>query len=188
MMSDMKRLMERWRRAITEDDENTMNEVLPALAAAARVATKAGDIADKVSKVTDAVKAGSDVVKKVLPDDDDENEDEDSVDEHKAEDDAGYPSRQEKRRKRMMGNPNKHASSWVAGMEDLQSLSRGIAEDIVNNDTLEVDISTLSAVVRDELKKAFQQIQKKSGGGCSFDDLVRATRAWSFAQKAKPPA
>jgi hypothetical protein len=183
-MSDMKRLMERWRRAITEDDENTMNEIAPALATAARVAAKTGKVADKVGKVAGAVKTGADVVKKVLPDDDDDE----AVEEHKAEDDADYPSRKEKRRKRMMGNPNKHASSWVAGMEDLQSLSRGIAEDIVNSDTLEVDIATLSAVVRDELNKAFQQIQKKSGGGCSFDDLVRATRAWSFAQKAKPPS
>ena len=183
-MSDMQRLMERWRRAISEDDENEMNEIAPALATAARVASKAGAIADKTQKVAGAVKAGSDIVKKILPDDDDE--DDEVKKEWSAEDDADYPSRKEKRRKKMMLNPEKHASSWVAGAEDLKSLARGIAENIVDSDTLEVDIATLSAVVRDELNKAFAAIQKKSGS-CDFNDLIRATRMWAMAQKAKAP-
>ena len=79
-MSDMKRLMERWRRAISEDDESELNEIAPVLATAARLATKAGAIADKTQKVAGAVKTGADIAKKILPDDEDE-EDDDEVNE-----------------------------------------------------------------------------------------------------------
>ena len=184
-MSDMKRLMERWRRAISEDDESELNEIAPVLATAARLATKAGAIADKTQKVAGAVKTGADIAKKILPDDDDE-EDDDEVNEWSADDDADYPSRKEKRRKKMMLNPNKHASSWVAGAEDLQSLARGVAENIVDTDNIEVDLAALRSVVADELKKAFGAIQKRSGN-CDFNDLIRATRMWAMAQKAKAP-
>ena len=182
-MSDMQILMERWRRATREDDENELNEIAPALATAGRVASKAGAVADKVGKVAGAVKTGADVVKKVLPDDD---EDDDEVNEWNRDDDYDYPSRKEKRRKKAMLNPERNASSWNAGYEELRALSRGIAEDIVNTDTLEVDIATLSAVVRQELETAFKNIQQKSGN-CNFHDLIRATRAWAMAQKAKAP-
>ena len=67
----------------SDDDlsDEELAEIAPALAAAARLASKAGKVAttasnaaDKVGKVAGAVKTASDVAKKVLPDDDEEIE------------------------------------------------------------------------------------------------------------------
>mgnify|MGYP001326468754 CR=1 FL=1 len=49
-----------------------------------------------------------------------------------------------------------------------------------------VDIAALRSVVASELSKAFANIQKQSGG-CDFNDLIKATRMWAMAQKAKAP-
>ena len=189
-MKDFELLMERWRRCISEDREDEMNEIAPALATAARVATKAGAVADKVGKVAGAVKTGSDIVKKITGDDDDDEKNED-LEEHDADQDSQYPSRIKKRRNRAISfNASKHGDTFVPGHDEMMQLARGISEsfneDIVNTDNLEADISTLQSVVARELQKAFASIQKQ-GGGCDFNDLIRATRMWAMAQKAKAP-
>lgn len=55
------------------DEGQELEEVVPALATAARVATKAGAVADKVGKVANAVSTGAKLAKKVLPDDDEDD-------------------------------------------------------------------------------------------------------------------
>ena len=119
-------------------------------------------------------------------DEDDEDDDVEEVDEWNAADDADYPSRKKKKRMKAIGSPAKHGNTMIAGHDEMMSLARGIAEDIVNTDNIEVDIATLTSIIRQELATAFQRIQKQSNH-CSFQDIVNATRAWSMAQKAKPP-
>ena len=119
----------------------------------------------------------------------DEKEDDDCEDleEWKAEDDADYKSRKKKKRNRAIShNASKHGDTFVPGHDELQQLAKGITEDIVNTDNVSVDIAALRSVVASELSKAFANIQKQSGG-CDFNDLIKATRMWAMAQKAKAP-
>ena len=122
----------------------------------------------------------------LLTGEDEEEEEGDDVNEWEREDDADYPSRKKKRRMNAIGAADKHGTTFVDGHKELMSLARGIAEDIVNTDNVEVDLSVLTATIRKELDAAFKRVQAKHNS-CSFQDIVNATRAYSMAQKAKPP-
>ena len=118
---------------------------------------------------------------KRLVEDEKEDDDCEDLEEWKAEDDANYKSRKKKKRNRAIShNASKH------GHDELQQLAKGITEDIVNTDNVSVDIAAMRSVVASELSKAFANIQKQSGG-CDFNDLIKATRMWAMAQKAKAP-
>ena len=136
----MKELMENWRKFASEIETSGshggVDEALPAvLATAGRVASKTGAVADRVGKVATGMKAGSDVVKKIVGYDDDDDEvnedelvlgsdplddnadDEDDLEEWKAEDDHKYPSRKQRKRDKYMLKPEK--GSWVHGAREL---------------------------------------------------------------------
>jgi hypothetical protein len=137
----MKELMENWRRYASEIENSGshggVDEGIPAvLATAGRVASKTGAVADRVGKVATGVKAGSDVVKKIVGYDEDDDElkedelvfpsgslddddidDDDELDEWKAEDDHKYPSRKQRKRDKYMLKPEK--GSWIHGSREL---------------------------------------------------------------------
>ena len=124
---------------------------------------------------------------KRLVEDEKEDDDCEDLEEWKAEYDADYKSRKKKKRNRAIShNASKHGDTFVPGHDELQQLAKGITEDIVNTDNVSVDIAALRSVVASELSKAFDNIQKQSGG-CDFNDLIKATRMWAMAQKAKAP-
>tara|TARA_R110002110_G_scaffold268616_2_gene484393 strand:+ start:870 stop:1862 length:993 start_codon:yes stop_codon:yes gene_type:complete len=112
-----------------------LDEVLPALATAARVATKAGAVADKVGKVAGAVKTGADVVKKLTGEDED--------DEEVKTEKVSTPGRKKQKKETEKRNRHKNRSDLVPrsidspsvkgeklypGSKELMSLARGIAE------------------------------------------------------------
>lgn len=121
------------------DEGQEIDEALPAaIATAARLATKAGTVADKVGKVAGAVKTGSDLVKKVLPDDD---EDKDSG---KKTEKMSTPGRKKQKRDTERRNRNKNKKDLVPravdspsvrqdklfGDAELYSLARGIMQEM----------------------------------------------------------
>ncbi len=123
------------------DEGQELDEIAPALATAARVATKAGTVADKVGKVAGAVKTGADLVKKVLPDD------EDSDSRSKTEKQS-TPGRKRQKKETEKRNRHKNKLDLVPRSVDspsvrqdklfgdaaLYSLARGVMEDMDDED------------------------------------------------------
>ena len=116
-----------------------LEEVVPALATAARVASKAGAVADKVGKVAGAVKTGADVVKKIAGDDDDED-----VKTEKKSTAGRERQKKETEKRNRMKNKNDLVPRAVDspsvrraklfGDDELMSLARGIAEEMEDED------------------------------------------------------
>ena len=124
------------------DEGQELEEIAPALATAARVAMKAGTVADKVGKVAGAVKTGADLVKKVLPDDD---EDSDSGAKTEKQSTPGR-KKQKKDTEKRNRHKNKHdlvprsvdspsvRQDKLFGDASLYSLARGVMEDMEYED------------------------------------------------------
>ncbi len=108
------------------------------------------------------------------------------INEWKKEDEEDYPSRKKRKKDKMMMKPNKNASSWNHGYDELEQLAKGLIEDakaeelILDNLNAE-DVRYLRGIISTELSTALKK--HMSSSGCSFQQLVTALRIWAKAEK-----